>query len=164
LLVESVDKEEQICLRQLPGYVKNMIRRSLREIADPSRKKEEEERIWKSFDYKCAYCSKPLRRLRKEGHIDHLLPASLGGPNHMSNRVLSCATCNEAEKLDGAWQEFILRKNQDPDVVHRRIARIREWQKLNGEPLLDKNKLREIERLSELAAAYYDMRSKKLEN
>lgn len=79
---------------------------------------------------------KPLHKLQKEGHINHLLPASLGGPNHISNRVLSCATCNEAEKLDRAWEEFILRKNQGPEVVRTRIARIREWQKLNGELVL----------------------------
>lgn len=143
-----------------PGYVKNMIHRSLREIVDPSPTKEGEERIWKFFDCECAYCGKPLRKLQKEGHIDHLFPASLSGPNHISNRVLSCATCNEAEKLDGAWQEFILRKNQDPEVVRTRIARIREWRKLNGGPVLDKNKLREIERLSESAAAYYDAKVK----
>jgi len=143
-----------------PGYVKNMIHRSLREIVDPSPTKEAGERIWKFFDCKCAYCGKPLRKLQKEGHIDHLFPASLGGPNHISNRVLSCATCNEAEKLDRAWQEFILRKNQDPEVVRTRIAKIHEWQKLNGEAVLDKNKLREIERLSESAAAYYDAKVK----
>ena len=141
-----------------PGYVKNIIHRSLREIVDHSPAKKDVERIWKFFDNECAYCGRPLRRLLKEGHIDHLLPASLDGPNHISNRVLSCATCNEAEKLDGSWQEFILRKNQDPDVIRRHIAKIHEWQKLNGEPLFDKNKLREINRLSELAAAYYDVR------
>jgi CRISPR/Cas system Type II protein with McrA/HNH and RuvC-like nuclease domain len=143
-----------------PSYAKNMIYRSLREIVDPSPKKADVERIWKFFDYKCAYCGKPLRKLHKEGHIDHLFPASLGGPNQISNRVLSCATCNEAEKLDGAWQEFILRKNNDPEVVRTRIAKIHEWQKLNGKPVLDKNKLRDIERLSESAAAYYDVKVK----
>lgn len=144
-----------------PPYVKNMIRRSLREIVDPSPTRKDEEKIWKFFDCKCAYCGKPLRKLQKEGHIDHLFPATLGGPNHISNRVLSCATCNEAEKLDTAWQEFILRKNQDPEVARTRIARIREWQQLNGEPLLDKNKLCEIERLSESAIAYYDTKVEK---
>ncbi len=143
-----------------PGYVKNMIRRSLREIVDSSPTKEEEERIWQFFDSECAYCGKPLRKLKKEGHIDHLFPASLGGVNHISNRVLSCATCNEAEKLDGAWQEFILRKNQDQEVVRTRVSKIREWQKLNGAPVLDKNKLREIERLGESVAAYYDIKVK----
>lgn len=139
-----------------PAYAKNMIRRSLREIVDPSPTKKDEKRIWEFFDSKCAYCGKPLRKTSKEGHIDHLFPASLGGFNHISNRVLSCGTCNEAEKLDQAWQEFILRKNQDPEVAGTRVARIHEWQKLNDKPVLDGNKLREIERLSEAAATYYD--------
>jgi CRISPR/Cas system Type II protein with McrA/HNH and RuvC-like nuclease domain len=141
-----------------PGYVKNMIHRSLREIVDPSPKKEDVEKISKYFDSKCAYCGRQLRKAQKEGHIDHLFPASLGGSNHISNRVLSCATCNEAEKLDGGWQKFILRKNQEPEVVRTRIARIREWQNINGEPVLEKNALREIERLSGLVSAYYDKR------
>lgn len=141
-----------------PGYVKNMIRRSLREIVDPSLTKEDQKKIWKFFDSQCAYCGKPLSKRRKEGHIDHLFPASLDGPNHISNRVLSCATCNEAEKLDGAWQEFMLKKNQDPDVARIRIAKIREWRRQNGEPLLDKAKLQEIEALSSLVEAYYDAR------
>jgi len=144
-----------------PGYVKNMIRRSLREIIDPSPTKDDVEKIWRFFDSKCTYCGKPLNKLKKEGHIDHLFPASLDGPNHISNRVLSCAACNEAEKLDGDWQEFILRKNQDTEVVRTRVARIREWQKLNGKPVLDKDKLREISRLSDLTAEYYDVQVEK---
>ena len=139
-----------------PGYVKNVICRSLREIIDPSPKKKDVQRIWEFFDSKCVYCGKPLRKAQKEGHIDHLLPTSFDGPNHISNRVLSCASCNEAEKLDGAWQEFILRKNRDPDAARRCIAKIHEWQELNVQPLFDKNKLREIERLSQSASAHYD--------
>lgn len=143
-----------------PGYVKNVIRRSLREIVDPSPTKEDEERIWKFFNSECAYCGKPLNKLQKQGHIDHLVPSSLGGPNHISNRVLSCATCNEAEKLDGAWQEFIVQKNRDPAALHARIAKIHEWQKLNGKPTLNQKKLREIESLSESAVAFYDAKVK----
>ena len=144
-----------------PGYVKNMIRRSLREIVDPSPTREDEKQIWKFFDCKCAYCGKPLLKSQKEGHIDHLTPASLGGFNHISNRVLSCATCNEAEKLDRAWQEFILGKNQDQEIARKRIDRIREWQKLNSGYTLGKNKLREIERLSKSVAEYYDTKVEK---
>jgi CRISPR/Cas system Type II protein with McrA/HNH and RuvC-like nuclease domain len=139
-----------------PGYVKNMIRRSLREIVDPSPKKEDEERIWKFFNSKCAYCGKLLSKLQKQGHIDHLLPSSLGGTNHISNRVLSCANCNEAEKLDGAWQEFMVKKNLDPAVLRARIVKIHEWQKLNGKPTLNQEKLREVESLSESVVAFYD--------
>ena len=97
-----------------------------------------------------------LQKSKKEGHVDHLLPSSHEGPNHISNRVLSCATCNEAEKLDGEWHEFILRKNKDLDLARVRITKIREWQQLNGEPNLDKDKLRQIERLSDSAAVFYE--------
>ena len=143
-----------------PGYVKNVIRRSLREIVDPSPTKEGEERIWKFFNSECAYCGKPLSKRHKQGHIDHLLPSSLGGPNHISNRVLSCATCNEAEKLDQAWQKFMVRKNQDPAVLRARIAKINKWQKPNEKPTFNQEKLRDIESLSESAVAFYDAKVK----
>ena len=143
-----------------PGYVKNMIRRSLREIVDPSPTKEDEERIWKFFNSECAYCGKPLSKLQKQGHIDHLFPSSLGGPNHISNRVLSCATCNEAEKLDRAWQEFMVQKNREPAVLRARIAKIHEWQKLHGKPKLNQEKLRKIESLSESVVTLYDAKVK----
>ncbi len=139
-----------------PGYIKNMIRRSLREIVDPSPSKGDEERIWQFFNSECAYCGKPLNRAQKEGHIDHLVPSSLGGPNHVSNRVLSCATCNEAEKLDGVWEEFIVRKNPEPAILQGRVAKIHEWQQLNRKPTLDREKLREIESLSDSVVAFYE--------
>jgi len=150
-----------------PGYVKNMIRRSLQEIVDPSPTKKDEERIWKFFNSECAYCGKSLSKPQKQGHIDHLFPSSLGGPNHISNRVLSCATCNEAEKLDKAWQEFMVQKNRDRAVLRVRIAKIHEWQKLNWKPALNQKIVREIELLSESAVAFYDAKvkaAKKLNN
>jgi hypothetical protein len=74
--------------------------------------------------------------------------------------VLSCATCNEAEKLDGAWQEFMVQKNRDPAVLRARIAKIHEWQKLNEKPALNQQKLREIESLGDSAVALYDAKVK----
>jgi len=56
-----------------PGYVKNMIRRSLREIVDPSPTKEDKERIWKFFANKCAYCGKPLRKLLTASASTHMI-------------------------------------------------------------------------------------------
>jgi len=147
-----------------PGYVKNMIRRSLREIIDPSPSKKDENKIWEFFQNQCAYCGTQvqksqkgvqLQKTKKEGHIDHLLPSSLSGPNYISNRVLACATCNQAEKLDGEWHEFILSKNKALDLARARIAKIHEWQELNGKPVLDKDKLRQIEKLSDSAVAFY---------
>ncbi len=141
-----------------PGYVKNVIRRSLREIIDPSPSKQDEKKIWIFFQNECAYCGTRVQKSKKEGHIDHLLPSSMDGPNHISNRVLSCATCNEAEKLDGEWHEFILSKNNNINTARARIAKIRDWQKSNSEPLLDKDKLLQIERLGDLVTTYYEAR------
>ena len=98
------------------------------------------------------------RQDQKQGHIDHLVPSSRGGSNHISNRVLSCATCNEAEKLDAPWQEFILKKNEDSAVARVRAAKILRWCKINGEPVLDKAKLRRIEELSGAAETYYSLK------
>lgn len=46
----------------------------------------------------CAYCAKVgNEQLGPDGrnwHIDHIEPKSLGGSNHPTNLVKSCATCN----------------------------------------------------------------------
>jgi CRISPR/Cas system Type II protein with McrA/HNH and RuvC-like nuclease domain len=146
-----------------PAYVKNIIRRSFQEIIDPSPKKEDKERIWKFFNNKCAYCGKTLSKLQKEGHIEHVLPTSLSGPNQIRNLVLSCADCNE-EKLDGSWHEFILKKNQDLNIMRERLAKIQEWQKLNEELSLSKDKIDKIEKLADLVAMHYDMKVKEAKN
>lgn len=112
------------------AYVKNIIRRGLRELVDPSPDRDAVASIWKFFDDRCAYCGKTLRKTNKEGHIDHLVSASKGGPNHISNRVLSCAACNETEKLDSNWDEFLKRKAGDPTTYEVRKKRILEWQTL----------------------------------
>jgi len=65
--------------------------------------------------------------VRKEGHIDHLVSASQGGANNISNRVLSCATCNEKEKLDKDWKQFLARKVGDEVTRIERNNRIERW-------------------------------------
>lgn len=141
-----------------PGYVKNMIRRSLREILDPSPTKSQVKTIWIHFDSKCVYCGKELDRSKKEGHIDHLVPASQGGSNHISNRVLSCAICNEKEKLDSPWNEFLDRKAPDPTVRRSRRSAIQKWQQFHGGPdqRLDSETLLSLETASYEAVQAYD--------
>ena len=113
--------------RCTPSFVKNIIRRSLREIVDPIPAEKGKTAIWAYFKNECAFCGKKLDRTRKEGHIDHLVPSSRGGINHISNRVLSCATCNEKEKLDTDWKEFLQTKVSDPNLLTDRIAAIEGW-------------------------------------
>ncbi len=114
-----------------PSYVKNMIRRCFSEIVDPSPTKRGVEAIWRHFGGRCAYCNKALRREAKEGHIDHLVCASSGGANAVANRVLSCSTCNEKEKLDKPWEEFLKSKARSDAEFAERRQRILDWQTAN---------------------------------
>ena len=114
-----------------PAYVKNMIRRCFSEIVDPSPSRRGKEAIWKHFGDHCAYCNKALRREAKEAHIDHLVCASGGGANALGNRVLSCSSCNEKEKLDKPWEEFLKTKAGSNAEFERRRQRILDWQEAN---------------------------------
>lgn len=46
--------------------------------------------------------------------------------------MLSCATCNEKEKLDRDWKEFLLEKVEEDVVRSQRVERIEEWVQMNG--------------------------------
>ncbi len=134
-----------------PGYTKNYIRRALREIIDPQPNKKEISSIWDFFDSKCAYCGTKLDKGKKQAHIDHLVSASSGGTNHVSNRVLSCATCNEKEKRDLDWKEFLRKKTTNKSEFQSRENKIIKWQKQNyfQNSLVDKNILNKIKRMAD---------------
>lgn len=114
-------------------YVKNVSRRRFSELVDPSPSQQEEAAIWLYFASCCAYCGRALRKEHKEGHLDHLVSASAGGPNAIGSRVLSCASCNEKEKLDRPWEQF-LRIKAASDEFKKRRDRIREWQEQHPLP------------------------------
>ena len=118
--------------KQTPGLTRNQIRRSLRELVDPSPTDKEKNEIRKFFNYECAYCGKRIKQ-SKEGHIDHLVSSALGGVNNISNRVLSCADCNEKEKLDMAWEKFLSQKNLNKDLLQKRKEKILQWQAQYGD-------------------------------
>ena len=115
------------------AYNKNVIRRAFREIIDETPAKQEANRIWEFFDSECAYCGKKLQKTSKEGHIDHLVSASKGGRNHFLNRVLSCANCNEKEKRDLPWEEFLASKVADRTLLEVRRKKILDWQGQNSD-------------------------------
>ena len=57
--------------------------------------------VWDMTSGKCFYCEVQLVRGPDcEGdrsnvfHVDHLVPKSAGGPDHLTNYVPSCQTCN----------------------------------------------------------------------
>lgn len=139
-----------------PGYVKNMIRRSFMEIVDPSPKEKDEQKIWNYFNSECAYCGRKLNKVLKEGHIDHLVPASFGGSNNISNRVLSCANCDEKEKLDKPWKNFLLQKNSDKSIASRRKDRILEWMSMSETVSKKQETVDMINKLSKEVVDFYD--------
>jgi hypothetical protein len=107
-----------------PSQAKNFIRRALVAIIDPPPSMKALQRIWDHFDSRCAYCDVELVPGRKAAHYDHLV--SKGG-NHLGNLVLSCAKCNEEEKLDLPWEDFLDSKAPDPAIWALRAKRIHEW-------------------------------------
>ena len=144
-----------------PGDVKNIIRRSLREIIDPSPSRKDEKQIWDYFNSECAYCGKKLREGYKEAHIDHLLSTSCGGANYLCNRVLSCATCNEEEKREKPWEEFLAQKCTSKQIESVRKAKIVAWQNMHKAPILGKDVLSKIDSLANEVASCYDEKVRK---
>jgi hypothetical protein len=139
------------------AYAKNIIRRSFRELVDPTPDKKACETLWSHFRSRCAYCGIELRRDHKEAHVDHLISASEGGPNHLSNRVLSCAQCNEVEKRDLEWTAFLRNKCQDAVLFEERRQHILRWcesQRLNHAQ--DENLLARAAELADEVIALYD--------
>ncbi len=147
-----------------PPYVKNIIRRSLREIVDPSPSKEDKQAIWDFFNSECAYCGKKLHQGQKEAHIDHLVSSSCGGANQICNRVLSCATCNEKEKLDKPWEEFLAQKCSNKQIEAKRKSKILQWLKMHKECLLEKDVIAKIKSLADDVAVCYDEKVDQVRN
>ncbi len=134
-----------------PAYVKNMMRRGLSELVDPSPDDQAEVQIWNHFKSACAYCGSPLRKGAKEAHIDHLVSASNRGANSLGNRVLSCAECNEKGKRDQPWEVFLRRKSTSPEEFYNRRQVIVEWQKRH--PMVDDKRLEFVKNVAREKAA-----------
>jgi hypothetical protein len=127
--------------RVTPLMAKNTIKRSLRSIVDRELTESEKSEIWQYYSAKCAYCGKTLAKAGREGHIDHLVPTTSGGTNHISNRVLSCPQCNGDEKREEEWQSFLNRKISDRNIREERIQRIKDWvaKHSHGKKPIDEN-------------------------
>jgi hypothetical protein len=106
------------------GLAKNHVRRALRAIVDHEPSKRDVARLWEYFGSACVYCGRKLERDARHGHIDHLVH---DGPNHISNRVLACPTCNGDEKLDKPWLGFLKNKTGSRKVFKERRRKIDDW-------------------------------------
>jgi hypothetical protein len=113
-----------------PSYAKNVIRRALLSVVDVPPTPAQVEKAWTFFSSTCAYCGRALNRKNRDGHLDHLVSATAGGPNHICNRVLSCGPCNGDEKREKEWETFLAEKVSDQDLLQTRRAKIEEWVRL----------------------------------
>ena len=148
--------------RSTPSYTKNIIRRCFTELFDPELSPAQRNEIWEYFEHCCAYCGKELNRSKREGHIDHLIPASLDGSNFIGNRVLSCASCNADEKRDRFWVLFLKEK----DGSDERIKKIKGWQQRfsTQEPNINPQYRKYANKLADEVVRDFDMKVKELRN
>jgi hypothetical protein len=108
-----------------PAWVKNIARRVLWAALEKDISKGERLAMHEFFVGKCAYCGDSLD---VRWHADHLLSVDNGGFNHISNRVPACPRCNEDEKRDREWTEFLRFKCEaDDHLFELRRKRIEEW-------------------------------------
>lgn len=126
-----------------PAWVKNISRRVLWAALEKDISRADRIAMIEFFGHRCAYCD---CELTARWHADHLLPVDLGGYNHLSNRVPACPRCNEVEKREMAWEEFLNKKADGNDkTFSRRKERIEKWvssRKLNEPPVT--NQQREV--------------------
>ena len=94
-----------------PSFAKKIIRRSLRSVLDPHPSKTQLKLLIDHFGEGCAYCEKRIHVVPKDAQLDHI---DSDGPNNVSNRLYACEDCNEKEKRDAGWREF-LRTKTDSD-------------------------------------------------
>lgn len=109
------------------AWAKNVARRVLWSALEKDIGRDERAAMLGHFNGCCAYCGVELGA---KWHADHLVS---GGTNHISNRVPSCAKCNEHEKREREWGEFLTEKcaGDEARLLDRR-SRILAWQERHG--------------------------------
>src|SRR5690606_9964735 len=61
--------------------------------------------ILKRDGFRCTYCG--ASPTEAELHVDHVLPASLGGADTAENLTTACADCNEGKGSSTATDEMV---------------------------------------------------------
>ena len=148
-------------MKYSPSQVKNLMRRGLRLLLDPDPEPADRNSVYEFFDYCCAYCGTKLGLENRD--LDHLIPAAMGGSNHISNRVLACKPCNAKEKREMAWRDFLKKKCPNEQVLVERQRRIEDWISQNGDmPTLPDEILRLLESECKRVTAEYNVACNKV--
>src|SRR3954463_3411962 len=109
------------------AWAKNVVRRVLWSALEKDIVPNDRDGMLVHFNGCCAYCGVELGA---KWHADHLVS---GGTNHISNRVPSCAKCNEHEKRERGWVEFLTEKCAgDAAQLLERQSRIFVWRERHG--------------------------------
>lgn len=90
----------------------------------------EAKRMWKEsiknqWDNRCAYCGST-----ENLSLDHIVPQSKGGSNHITNVLCACTKCNG----DKGHEDWIIWFIQQPFFTEERREAIEDWMKTEEEP------------------------------
>jgi hypothetical protein len=112
-----------------PPQIRRAIRVSLRALVDPELTNAQRSAAKRFFRGRCAFCDVDLTGRR--AHLDHLISASDGGSNDLSNRVPACGDCNSSLKLDRDWRDY-LGAIASGEIYREREERILRWTEKNA--------------------------------
>ena len=88
------------------------------------------QRIFKDWQWKCAYCSKPLDE--NTATIDHIVPKFKGGHNVRANMCCCCSQCNK-EKASTSLEDWYTEKNNN--YCEKRFVRLKSWMEQKFYPI-----------------------------
>jgi 5-methylcytosine-specific restriction endonuclease McrA len=78
-------------------------------------------KVWAITEGRCIYCDVELTRERDPEDpqrcfvVDHVVPKAAGGPDHLTNYVPACASCNGG-KAARPWFDFVRKRHAAPDL------------------------------------------------
>lgn len=81
--------------RAHPEQCKKYNRRRLHRLQTGRITMEQRLQLYEEANYTCKYCGKQFER--KHLTLDHVIPVSRGGLNHVSNVVVACRSCNSSK-------------------------------------------------------------------
>lgn len=70
-------------------------------------------RVMKRDRFTCTYCG--ASGTENELQVDHIIPSSKGGSNHISNLTTACVSCNQ-KKSDSTWAPNAPRRPNENSV------------------------------------------------
>jgi 5-methylcytosine-specific restriction endonuclease McrA len=79
------------------------------------------DKVWAITEGRCIYCDVELTRERDPEDpqrcfvVDHVVPKAAGGPDHLTNYVPACASCNGG-KAARPWFDFVRKRHAAPDL------------------------------------------------